>query len=79
MPPNGYAGCAPNPFILYTGYSEQTAEERLSAIGIHNLLRNPLDIPTFRSVLEGLLPSQFIAVHEPAETIQLAIGLGFLP
>jgi CheY-like chemotaxis protein len=44
------------PVVLYTGYSEQITEGRISAAGIRALVRKPLDIPAFRTLVETLLP-----------------------
>ncbi len=41
--------------ILYTDYSEHISEARLSAAGIHCLVKKPLDVPAFRLLLEGIL------------------------
>jgi CheY-like chemotaxis protein len=46
------------PVILYTGHSEHLTEARISAAGIRTLVRKPLDIPVFRDLLVGLLPSR---------------------
>lgn len=43
--------------ILYTGYSEQLTEGRVAAAGIRALARKPLDIPSFRALIEDLLVS----------------------
>jgi CheY-like chemotaxis protein len=43
------------PVVLYTGYSEQVTEGRISAAGIRALVRKPLDIPAFRTLVEELL------------------------
>jgi CheY-like chemotaxis protein len=43
------------PVILYSGYSEQLTEARVSAAGVRALVRKPLDIPVFRGLLEELL------------------------
>ena len=43
------------PVILYTGYSEQLTEGRVTAAGICDLVRKPLDIPRFRTLVESYL------------------------
>jgi signal transduction histidine kinase len=46
------------PVVLYTGYSEQVTEGRISAAGIRALVRKPLDIPAFRKLVEELLSTR---------------------
>lgn len=43
------------PVVLATGYSEHVTEGRVSAAGIRALVRKPLNIPAFRTLLEALL------------------------
>jgi PAS domain S-box-containing protein len=43
------------PVMLYTGYSEHVTPAQLAAAGIRALVKKPLDIPSFRSLVEGLL------------------------
>jgi CheY-like chemotaxis protein len=43
------------PLILYTGYSEQVSQARLTAAGVRALLRKPIDIAPFRALLAQLL------------------------
>jgi PAS domain S-box-containing protein len=43
------------PVILYTGYSEHLPEGRVTAVGIRDLVRKPLDIPRFRALVESHL------------------------
>jgi PAS domain S-box-containing protein len=45
------------PVVLYSGHSEHLSEASIAAVGIRALARKPLDIPAFRRLLEGLLPS----------------------
>jgi len=46
------------PVVLYTGYSEQVTEGRISATGIRALVRKPLDIPAFHTLVEALLSTR---------------------
>jgi PAS domain S-box-containing protein len=46
------------PVVLATGYSEHVTEGRVSAAGIRALVRKPLDISAFRTLLETLLPER---------------------
>jgi CheY-like chemotaxis protein len=46
------------PVLLYTGYSEQVTEGRILAAGIRALVRKPLDIPAFRTLVEELLSTR---------------------
>jgi CheY-like chemotaxis protein len=43
------------PVVLATVYSEHVTEGRVSAAGVRALVRKPLNIPTFRTLLEALL------------------------
>ena len=45
------------PLLLYTGYSEHVSPAQLAAAGIRSLIKKPLDIPSFRRLLEELLAS----------------------